>query len=365
MTLTVVMTTRILIILFISKEFIALYRVKWDMSKWKSFLKADPSEWLLERNNPSVRYFALTEILGKTEDDSDVREAKGEIMKTGAVPKILGKQSYEGCWETPNNFYTAKYKGTMWQLIILAEHGADGKAERIRKACEFILENSQDHESGGFSMHASARKGGGRHSEVIPCLTGNMVWSLIRFGYLEDPRLQRGIDWIIKYQRFDDGAEKAAEGWPYDRFKMCWGQHTCHMGVVKALKALAEIPPNRRSKAVTDTIKKGSEYMLLHHIHKKSHDLSRVSKPSWLRFGFPLMYQTDVLEILGILTRLGYRDERMHEAVDLVILKQDEQGRWKLQNAFPGRCQVDLESKGIPSKWITLNALKALKGFYH
>jgi len=70
------------------------------------------------------------------------------------------------------------------------------------------------------------------------------------------------------------------------------------------------------------------------------------------------------LEILGILTKLGYRDERMQEAVDLVISKQDDQGRWKLQNAFPGRSQVDIEPRGMPSKWITLHALKALKGFY-
>ena len=335
-----------------------------DLSKWRSLLKADSVEWLLERDNPSVRYFTLTDILCKPERDSEVREAKQEIMEIGVVPKILAKQTNEGYWENPQNFYTAKYKGTIWQLIILAELGADGKDERIRKACEFILEKSQDRESNGFSIHASAKMGGGRHSEVIPCLTGNVVWSLIRSGYLEDPRVQQGIDWIVSYQRFDDGSKKAPEGWPYDRYEMCWGQHTCHMGAVKALKALAEIPPNKRSKSVTNTIEKGSEYMLMHHIHKRSHNLDRVSKPGWLRFGFPLMYQTDVLEILGILTKLGYRDERMQEAVDLVISKQDDQGRWKLQNAFPGRSQVDIEPRGMPSKWITLHALKALKGFY-
>ncbi|MBP7401930.1 MAG: hypothetical protein KBA30_04880, partial [Clostridia bacterium] len=62
-----------------------------------------------------------------------------------------------------------------------------------------VLEHSQDRQSGGFSMHRAARAGGGRHSEVIPCLTGNMVWSLIRFGYLDDPRLQKGIDWITRF----------------------------------------------------------------------------------------------------------------------------------------------------------------------
>ena len=284
-------------------------------------------------------------------------------MEVGVVPKILAKQKDEGYWETAERFYTAKYKGTAWQLIILAELGADGKDERVRAACEFILENSQDRESGGFSYH-SAKTGGGQRSGVIPCLTGNMVWSMIRIGYLGDPRVQRGIDWIVTYQRFDDKIKAAPEGWPYDRWKTCWGKHTCHMGVVKALKALAEIPVNERSEDVKDTIEQGVEYVLKHHVHKRSHNLSRVSKPGWLRFGFPLMYQTDALEVLGILTKLGYRDKRMQEAVDLVISKQDDQGRWKLESTFNGRFQVNIEQKGKPSKWITLNALKALKGFY-
>ena len=76
------------------------------------------------------------------------------------------------------------------------------------------------------------------------------------------------------------------------------------------------------------------------------------------------MYQTDVLEILGILTSLGCKDERLQEAVDLVLSKQDENGMWTLENTFNGRFQVNIEQKGAVSKWVTLNALKALKNFY-
>lgn len=133
------------------------------------------------------------------------------------------------------------------------------------------------------------------------------------------------------------------------------------MGVVKALKALSEIPPDKRTPEVLQTIKEGTEYLLKHHIHKRSHNLTKVSKPGWLRFGFPLMYGTDILEILGILTKLGCRDERMREAVDVVVSKQDSNGTWKLANTFNGRFQVDIEEKGRPSKWITLNALRVLK----
>jgi hypothetical protein len=335
------------------------------MESWKSKLHADPTEWLLEKNNPSVRYFALRDLLEKPRTDSEVKEAKQDIMKTGIVPAILTKQKQEGYWDEPERFYTAKYKGTVWQLLMLAELGADGSDDRIRKACEFILSFSQDLESGGFAHSSSAKKGGGRHSEVIPCLTGNVVWSLIRLGYLEDPRLQHGITWITNYQRFDDGISEVPKGWPYDRLEAsCLGKHTCHMGAVKTFKALAEVPEKKRSGTMKQTIEKGAEYFLLHHVFKSSHNINHVPKPGWLRFGFPLMYQTDALEILGILTQLGYKDERMQDAIDVVVSKQDNEGRWMLENTFNGRYQVNIEQKGKPSKWITLHSLRILKRFY-
>jgi hypothetical protein len=330
---------------------------------WKSKLVADATDWLLEEDNPSVRYFTLTELLGKPQTDVQTLKARAAIMKVGLVPKILSKQNLDGSWETPTAFYTAKYKGTSWQLLILAELGADREDFRVRSACEFILGSSQHKESHGFSIARAEKTGGGRQSGVITCLTGNMVYSLIRLGYLDDPRVQAGIDWINTYQRFDDG-DGARRGWPYDKYVMCFGKHSCHMGAAKALKALAEIPANKRDGKTCSTIEIGAQYFLKHHIYKRSHNLSRVSKPSWLHFGFPLMYQTDVLEVLGVLAKLGYRDERMQEAVDLVISKLDAQGRWKLESTFNGRFQTNIERKGEPSKWITLNALKALKRYY-
>jgi hypothetical protein len=330
---------------------------------WKSKLRADATDWLLDDDNPSVRYFTLTDLLDYPQTDEQTLKAKAAIMEVGLVPKILSKQNMDGSWETPTAFYTAKYKGTSWQLLILAELGADKGDVRVKNACEFILGSSQHHESHGFSIARAEKTGGGRQSGVIPCLTGNMVYSLIRLGYLDDPRIQAGIDWINTYQRFDDG-EGAPRGWPYDKYVMCFGKHSCHMGAAKALKALAEIPVNKRDGKTRSTIEIGAQYFLKHHIYKRSHDLSRVSKPGWLHFGFPLMYQNDVLEVLGILAKLGYRDERMQEAVDLVISKQDAQGRWKLESTFNGRFQANIERKGEGSKWITLNALKALRWYY-
>jgi hypothetical protein len=334
------------------------------MTNWKSFLKKDVINWLLEKENPSVRFYTLTDLLEKKLDDSEVKEAKKQIMKIGVIPKILSKQNPKGYWGIPEDFYIrSKYKGTVWSLILLAELGADGADKRVKNACEFILDNSQNIKSGSFSYERTSL-GGGAASKVIPCLTGNMVWSLIRLGYIDDSRVQNGIKWIINYQRFDDGKQDLPDDWPYKKYVNCFGKHSCHMGAIKSLKALSEIPKNKINKEITNKIDQAVEYVLIHHIYKKSHNLSKVSKPSWLQFVFPHMYQCDILEILDILTRLGCNDERMQDAIDIVISKQNNDGQWILERTFNGRYQADIESKNKPSKWITLNAIRVLKRYY-
>jgi hypothetical protein len=328
-----------------------------------SALKADPLPWLLEEENPPVRYFSLVDILGLPEHDKRVVAAKSAIMEKGIVPKILARQKKGGYWEKAEDFYIrTKYKGTVWQLIILAELGADGADPRIQRACEFVLRVSQDRQSGGFATVGGPR-GGGHHSGVIPCLTGNMVWSLIRLGNIDDPRVRQGIDWIRTYQRFDDRRSGVPKSWPYEKHDPCWGRHTCHSGAVKAMKALAEIPEKERSPEVRQTLETGGEYFLHHHLFKRSHDLSMAVKPKWIKFGFPTMWDGDALEVFDLLTRMGYRDPRMQEAVELILSKQDACGRWNLENTYNGRFQVDIEKKGEPSKWVTLIALRALKRY--
>ncbi len=164
------------------------------MRNWESILKSNTLDWLLEKNSPSIRYFKLIDILDYRETNSEVIEAKNDIMECKLVSEILSKQKGHGYWEKSKNFYRTKYKGTVWQLIILAELEANGEDERIKNACEFILENSQDRESGGFSIGSNSKTGSDEHNGVIPCLTGNMVWSLIKFGYLKDPRVKHGIN---------------------------------------------------------------------------------------------------------------------------------------------------------------------------
>lgn len=326
---------------------------------WKSFLDSDILSWLLEPENPSVQYITLVDVLNTPKSDPEVKKTQKNIMKTGIVPILLAKQK-NGYWGKKEDFYIrSKYKGTVWTFLILAQLYADGTDERIRKTCEFILDHSQDRDTGGFSCRSG--KKGGDHERVLPCLTGNMVWGLITFGLLHDERVQQGIDWICTYQRFDDGTGRPPEGWPYS-YEKCWGRHTCSMGVVKALKALAAIPEQNRSRPVKETIRKGVEYLLQHHLYKKSHNTREVAKKKWVQFGFPLMGDTDALEMLDIVTALQYKDQRMQDAIDLVISKQDKK-KWVLERTYNGRFQTNIEKKNKFSKWITVRCLSVLKRY--
>ena len=318
-------------------------------------------DWLLDQENPSVRYLALRDLAGVSPDGVELRRARKAVMDRGPVPRILAKQDPGGFWGRAEDFYVrSKYKGTVWTFILLAELAADGSDPRIGRACDFVLRWSQDRSSGGFAYRGSAENGG-QPSAVVPCLTGNMLWGLIRFGKLDDPRVQRGVDWIVKYLRCDDGRTRPPQNPPYNRYEMCWGKHTCIDAVVKPLKALAEIPQDRRSPSVRRTIALAREFLLLHRLYQRSHESGRPIKLKLLKLGFPLMWDTDVLEMLGLLARLGCRDPRLEDARGLVLSKRDGQGRWVLEESFSGRTIVGLERRGYPSRWVTLKALTALR----
>jgi len=290
-------------------------------------------------------------------------DAKSAALENPLIGKILDKQNDDGSWGEAERFYLDKYQGTVWRLLLLAELGADPSLPKVIKACEFILRHSQDPIENGFSALESAKTHSGLSSGVNPCLTGNMVYSLIKLGFLHDGRVWKAIDWIVKYQRTDDGGFDFSNDAFYQRYPVCFGNHSCHMGVAKAFKALAAIPEPLRNDDIKHKISEFSEYFLIHHLYKKSHQTDAVSKPGWLRLGFPLMYQTDILELLGIFADLKIHDPRLDDALAILKSLRNKDGVWILQNTLNGKMAVTIGEKGKPSKWITFKALKILKEY--
>ncbi len=87
-------------------------------------------------------------------------------------------------------------------------------------------------------------------------------------------------------------------------------------------------------------------------------------KSGWLKFGYPLSYNSDALESLVALAGVGetYRPE-YEAALAVVRDAADDQMRWTLRTSFNGKMLADVEAKGEPSKWLTLRALRVLRAF--
>lgn len=331
--------------------------------EWRTHLKADPTDWLLSSQNPSIRYFTRKDILDVPPHNPLLTAEKEQIATIGYVPSLLEAMESPEYRKTFNRYYVYKYKGLVWSLLTLAEVGAERNAA-IDVYAEYLFEHAQERTDGGFAMH-SCKAGGGRNTEVIPCLTGNLVYSLCNLGYQDDPRLKKALSYLVHFLVLNDGEEVEPQVPPHNRYEECWGKHTCHMAVVKSLKAFAAIEPSQWDVDLKTTMDKAIEFVLIHHVHKRSHNLSRNTKPGWLNFAFPLMYQTDILEILDILTSLGVKDVRMEEALAVVKAKQQENGRWKVENTYGSdRLHIPIGAKGEESEWVTLRALRVLKRYY-
>jgi hypothetical protein len=106
-------------------------------------------DWLLEKNQPSTRYLALAQSLGRSESADDVQSAKAMIPKSGWAADILSKQNREGRWVEAESLYRPEYVSTNWMLLILSDLGLTKNNSQIQRACELWLKRFAK-KDGGF-----------------------------------------------------------------------------------------------------------------------------------------------------------------------------------------------------------------------
>lgn len=326
--------------------------------------------WLLaeDLDNPGPRYFALRELLGRPEADAEVVAARQAIMDSGPVPAILDAQEPGGYWVKPGPGYGPKYRGTVWQIIFLAQLGADGDDERVRAACDYVLEHGRSRH-GGFSAT-------GTPSGMVHCLEGNLGAALIDLGRLGDERLDEALDWLARSITGRDIApsdERSADvrylrsGISGPGFLCSANDHLpCAWGAVKALLALSKVPEGKCTAAMQEAVEAGLKFLFSVDPATAAYPMGYSDKPnrSWFKFGYPIAYVTDVLQNLEVLVALGHgRDPRLRPALELLLRKHDERGRWSMEYTYNGKTWVDVEEKGQPSKWVTLRALRVLQGY--
>ncbi len=245
--------------------------------------------------------------------------------------------------------------------MLLAEMGVPPD-DRIKAECERFFDLHQV-DTGAFACPSKLERARRRWDEA--CLTGNMVRTLFKFGYGEDRRVQRAVDWFPEHQQ-EDG------GWncDYPEKKV---KHSSFMSTVEPLWAYSEIPRRKWTRRMKRSIERGAEFLLMHRVYKSDNHHWRPTYPFFTQLHFPMYYFYDALHGLRVLTKLGYADdERIRDAVHLLLSKQNPDGTWNLEGDwyregdlfYPSgkgrKTLVDVEELGKPSKWITLNCYRVL-----
>jgi hypothetical protein len=331
---------------------------------WLSLLKDDPLPWLLEESAPAVRAAALVRLLGRSPDHLDVVEARAQAMQTNPIEGILAAQDPRGWWVKPGPGYAPKYSGTVWNLMFLDQLGAHPADERVQAACRYVLQWCPT-TAGGLGCSGSHLERNPPPSAAIHCLNGNLLRALIDFGHLDDPRTRAAVDWAAR-TILGEGVERWYAITPGPGFA-CGANEglPCGWGAVKELRALAAIPPRRRSALVRRALDTGVEFLLSRDPADADYPMgwgnTRPSS-SWFKLGFPSGYVADVLQVLEVLAELGHaRDPRLRRAMDWLVAQQDPRGRWANRYAYAGKTTVPIEAQGAPSKWVTLRACTVLK----
>lgn len=331
--------------------------------------------WLLENDNPPVRLLTLTRLLHRSESDPEVQEARSRVMEYSVTREILSHSAE--IWSAGPRMAWS-FKGKLWNVVYLGYFRADGRDPRIAPGVEAMLTQGWIRDDFG-------------------CYTSAGLTAFRRLGY-------------GSHQAVIEGTEALAQRLLADGGLTCMGMNTslmprCYMALPKLLLCFAEVPPAERSPALLQAIDWITEELVSHQVfvylpsNEKAWDEVRPRskrkadypqgwtpdtwrdsertrflaergmgelqpKTVWTRFGFPLNYNSDILEaMVALATADAPMSEKLESPLQIIRNKRTKDGVWLMEKSLNGQMWADVEVKGNPSKWLTVFALLVLDHF--
>ena len=277
----------------------------------------DPAvNWLLESDDPSIRYLTLTEILNRPSDSKEVLAAKKQIPNGPIVKTLLSGQRADGGFGVHPY---QKWTGAHWRLVSLVELGIPPRFRPAVKATDLVLKWLL----GEAHLH-NVPKINGRYRRCAS-QEGNALAVCSRLGLAEDPRVVKLAESLVEWQ-WPDG------GWNCDRRPEA--DHSSVNESLSTLWGLVEYQKATGDREYLKSIERVSEFFLQHHLFRSDHT-GEIIHPSMAELHYPLYWHCDILQELMILSRAGkLDDQRTKEALDIVEKKRDPDGLWHADDYY-------------------------------
>ncbi len=298
--------------------------------------------WLLD-SDPSIRWQVMRDLTD--EPDEVVAAERSRVASEGWGARLLTLQGPDGYWGGADD--NPEWV-TIRTLLLLRDMGLDPASDAARRAIALARDHvtwrgvlPQDAAWHGKPLFAG---------EIEPCINARVVAIGAYFG--QD--VQGIVDRLLREQ-MDDG------GWNCEQANgsMRGSFHT----TINVLEGLLEYERATGSTpALTAARERGQAYLLERRMLRRR-STGAVIDPTWTQFSYPAGYHYDLLRGLDYLRSARVvPDKRVAEAISIVQSKRDSDGRWDLENPHPGELNFAMdESKGKPSRWNTLRAMRVLR----
>ena len=304
-------------------------------------------DWLLE-SDPAIRWQVLRDLADAGADQ--VAAERDLIATQGWGAQLLAAQDpstgawdggcYRPGWAQEDRPFFDAWSATHFSLALLRDFGADPDSEPVRRAVALVRDDVHWYPDGPRYFDG----------ETEPCVNGMALASGAYFGQDVEKIIERVLG-----DQLPDG------GWN------CWAEFGATVSsfhsTLCVLEGLLEWErAGGSSDEVSTARQRGDEYLLQRKLFRRM-STGGVADPRFTLFSFPTRWYYDALRALEYFRVSDRRDERCADAIDLMVGRRDESGRWPLENTHQGPTLFDLEGipDGFPSRWNTLRALRVLR----
>lgn len=297
--------------------------------------------WLLE-GDVAIQFQTYRDLL-----DSPRPDLQQRIKREGWGKAFLEKQKPDGHWG--QKYYQPKWISTHYTLLDLKNLNIKPDVPEICQIVDRVLKTEKGPDGGVLPIGSS------RKSDV--CVNG-MLLNIAAYFQAKETDLQSVVDFLL--------SERVADGGFNCRSNRQGCVHSSLHSTISVAEGIWEYQRNGytyRLPELLDAAATSQEFMLMHRLFK-SDKTGLVIDPKMTALPYPSRWKYDILRALDYFQKAGTPyDDRMQDALDLLLSKRTPDGRWKLQSGQAGQVHFNMEKAGQPSRWNTLRALRVLRRY--